>query len=109
MKQGLGVSSPPSVNGEVAVIGSKDGSLYALEVGTGKLRWKVRAGEVLTGPAVVGESQTYIQSWGLQALETATGKMVWRAGLGFGVQNAPIIAGNRIYLTSHGGEVYALE
>jgi eukaryotic-like serine/threonine-protein kinase len=106
---GLGVSSSPAVSGEVAVAGSKDGHLYALEVGTGKLRWKVRAGEAITGPAVFGDSVIYIQSWGLQALDAATGKAVWRAGLGTGVQNAPVIAGKTMYLTSHDGDVYALE
>jgi len=78
-------------------------------VGTGKLRWKVRAGEVITGPAVFGDSMIYIQSWGLQTLDATTGKVIWRAGLGTGVQNAPVIGGRTLYLTSNDGDVYALE
>ena len=95
-------------SGNAVVIGSKDGNLYSLEVATGKLRWKVRSGEAIVGPAVVGESTVYFQSWGLQAFEGATGKALWRAGLGMGVQNAPVVAGKTIYLTSMDGEVCAL-
>ena len=91
------------------MIGSKNGFLYALEVGTGKLRWKTRAGEVLVGPAVIGESVIYIQAWGLQALNPADGKDLWHAGLGTGVQNAPVISGKTMYVTSADGDVYALE
>jgi outer membrane protein assembly factor BamB len=103
------VAAAPAVSGDAVVIGSKDGQLYTLELATGKLRWKIRAGEAITGPAVFGASTIYLQSWGLQALAADTGKTVWRAGLGMGVQNAPVIAGGSIYLASLDGEVYALE
>jgi outer membrane protein assembly factor BamB len=106
---GLGVSSSPAVSGEVTVIGSKDGYLYALEIATGKLLWKTRASQVITAPAVFGDSAIYLQSGGVHALDAATGNMLWRAGLASGVQNVPVIAGRTMYLTSNEGEVYALE
>jgi len=90
-------------------IGSKDGTLYALETKTGELKWKARTGDVVTAPLVFSEGVVYVQSWGTLAFDGATGKMLWRAGLGGSVQGAPVIAEGVIYVAGNSGEVYALE
>ncbi|MBA0084465.1 MAG: PQQ-binding-like beta-propeller repeat protein, partial [Acidobacteria bacterium Pan2503] len=106
---GLGISSSPAVADDVAYIGSKDGFLYALAVQTGELKWKTRAGEVVTAPPVFSEGVVYVQSWGTMALDAATGKLLWRADLGGSVQGAPVIAEGVVYVAGNGGEIYALE
>jgi outer membrane protein assembly factor BamB len=101
--------SSPAVSGELVVVGGKDGHLYAWDIPTGELRWKVRAGQVITSPPVIGESVVYIQSGGVVALDNASGKIVWEAWVGSSVQSAPVISGKSIYIASNDGEVYALE
>jgi len=106
---GLGIASSPAVAGDLAIIGSKDGYLYALEIQTGRLRWRTQVGEVVTAPPVVGDGVVCIQAGGLVALDLVSGRVVWRAGLGGAVQSAPVLTGGVIYLVSLDGEAYALE
>src|SRR5512144_303438 len=37
--------APPRIDGDSVYVGSSDGRLYAVELGTGKLRWKYQANE----------------------------------------------------------------
>jgi outer membrane protein assembly factor BamB len=104
----LGIASSPAVSGDLTVIGSKDGFLYALETQTGHLRWKTAVGEVVTAPPVIGEGFVCIQAAGTFALDSATGNVLWRAALAGAVQSVPVLAGDTIYLASLSGEVYAL-
>ena len=106
---GLGIASSPAVSGDLTIVGSKDGFLYALETQTGHLRWKAAAGELVTAPAVIGKGIVCIQSGGTLAFDLATGKLVWRAALGGSLQSVPVLAGDTIYLASLGGEIYALQ
>jgi outer membrane protein assembly factor BamB len=96
------------VSGDLTVLGSKDGFLYALETQTGRLRWKTVVGEVVTAPPVIGHGVVCIQAGGTFALDCATGKVVWQAALAGAVQAVPVLAGDNIYLASLSGEVYAL-
>jgi outer membrane protein assembly factor BamB len=105
---GLGISSSPAVSGDLTVVGSKDGFLYALHTQTGELRWKTAVGEVVTAPAVIGNGIVCIQAGGTFALDSTTGKVAWRAGLGGALQSVPVLAGETMYLASLSGEVYAL-
>jgi outer membrane protein assembly factor BamB len=92
----------------MAVIGSKDGFLYALETQTGRLRWKTAVGEVVTAPPVFGDGVVCIQAGGTFSLDRATGNVVWRAALAGAIQSVPVLAGDTIYLASLSGEIYAL-
>ena len=105
---GLGIASSPAVSGDFAVIGSKDGFLYAFEVQTGHLRWKTAVGEVVTASPVIGSGVVCIQAGGAFALDMGSGKIVWQAGLGGAIQSVPILAADSIYLASLSGEIYAL-
>ena len=106
---GLGISSSPAVYEDLAVVGSKDGFLYALEIQSGRLRWKVRVDDVVTAPPVIGSGLVCIQTGGTEAFDIVTGSLVWRAGLGGAVQSAPVLTADAIYVATNDGEVYALE
>jgi len=83
--------------------------LYALELATGKLKWKARVSDVITAPPVFGAGIIYLQCWGLLAIDPENGKVLWRARLGGSIQGAPVVTGKTIYLVSGGSDVYALE
>jgi outer membrane protein assembly factor BamB len=105
---GLGIASSPAVSGDLAVIGSKDGFLYAFDFHTGQLRWKTAVGEVVTAPPLIADGAICIQAGGLFALDPVSGKTLWRAGLGGGIQSVPILTGDTVYMASLSGEIYAL-
>jgi len=105
----LGISSSPAVSEDLAVVGSKDGFLYALEIQSGQLRWKVQISDAVTAPPVIGSGVVCIQAGGMQAFDVASGRLVWKAGLGGAVQSVPVLTGNAIYVATNDGEVYALE
>ena len=106
---GLGISSSPAVSEDLAVVGSKDGFLYAFEIPTGRLRWKVQASDVITAPPVIASGLVCIQAGGTQAFDITSGSVAWRAGLGGSVQSAPVLTGDAMYVATNDGEVYALE
>jgi len=105
---GMGISSSPAVSGDMTVISSKDGYLYALDTHTGQLRWKTIVGEIVTAPPVLGEGTVCIQAGGAFALDAHNGQIVWRAALAGAIQSAPILTADSIYLASLSGEIYAL-
>ena len=48
------VNSSHAVHADAVYVGSVDGSLYALEAGNGRLRWKFRSGgPIISSPAIV--------------------------------------------------------
>jgi hypothetical protein len=73
------------------------------------LKWKVQAGEILTGPPVIASNLICIQGPGTVAFELASGKLAWRAGLGGAVQSVPVITEQAMYVASLNGDIYALE
>jgi outer membrane protein assembly factor BamB len=111
------VSSPVVVNGTVYVganIGSmyegNEGSLFALDAGTGAERWRMTPGDdILSSPAVV-DDVVYVGSASgiLYTLDAELGTIRWSKFIAGGeLISAPAIAGTKIYigtpfeLTSH--------
>jgi eukaryotic-like serine/threonine-protein kinase len=73
------VSSPAVVDG-VAYVGSTDGNFYAVDVGTGTLKWKFATkGWVSSSPAV-SSGIVYFESYdcNFYAVDAATGQLKWK-------------------------------
>jgi len=89
------------------VVGSYDHSFYALEGGTGSLRWSFHAGASISGAASVVDDIVYFSSFDHRtyALLAASGRLraEWADG-----EYSPAVAGNgRLYLVGL-GRIYAL-
>ncbi len=79
-KTGGPVISSPALVGGMAVFGSDDCHLYAVDLATGAERWKFdTGGAVRSSPAIVG-GVVYAGSYGgnFHALDAATGRELWR-------------------------------
>jgi len=78
-KTGGRIEAVPRIEGEVAYVGSSDGGLYALELATGKLRWKYDAQEdVGTTPTVAGGLVLFMTLQdSLIAVDAQTGAWKW--------------------------------
>lgn len=103
-------SSAAIVDGTVYV-GSMDGSLHAIDLAAGKVRWQYGTGGpveesspcVHSGMAYVGDLNGV-----LHAVDVATGKARWTFKTDGEIKSSPNWAGNRIYFGSYDQYLYCL-
>lgn len=82
--------SQPTVAGETVFVGSQDGTVYAIDLATGCVRWSFQAdSEVRSSPVVEsrmadGWNKGALRVWfgdyraNMYALEAATGRLLWK-------------------------------
>ena len=105
-------SSPAVVNGTLYV-GSRDASLYAVDVESTDTLWTFADGTawVISSPAVDTE-RVYSARSGSQkvrALDLASGDEIWSVMTGAYVFSSPRVVGSTVYIGSGDGKVYALD
>ena len=98
------LSSPVVVNGTV-YFGSGDGNLYALDAGSGELRWKFQTGDVVHASPAYDSRHAVRGSWDsyLYAVDAETGREKWRFHGGedpiihnqVGFQSSPMVSWRR--------------
>ena len=101
--------TPPAVGGGLVVHPSEDGSLYALDSATGKLRWKAPEMSFNIRPAVVNGLVWAAQEDGrLVALDARDGRMLWRSPT-FGKEGPgpPVLAGRFLLFGTSDGRLLA--
>jgi outer membrane protein assembly factor BamB len=74
------VISSPAVFGEVVIVGSTDGNLYAVDRESGALKWKFEAQSRITSSPAVSEGLVYFGAYdgNFYALVAATGRLKWK-------------------------------
>lgn len=110
--------SSPSISEGLLYIGSGSGYCYALETGTGKLKWKFRTNGVAHSSPAVAFGNVYIGSWDtyLYALDKKTGAEKWKFKTGIdtiyhnqtGIQSSPLIDDSTLYFGCRDSRLYAL-
>ena len=103
------VESSPLVVGRLVVIGTWDGKIDALDVGSGRLRWSVQThGPVKAGAARSG-SLLYIGSYdgSLYAVDARTGHVRWSTPAGGPFYATPAVADGRVVAATTDGVVHA--
>ncbi|HXT52268.1 MAG TPA: PQQ-binding-like beta-propeller repeat protein [Thermoanaerobaculia bacterium] len=88
------VQSTPAIAGGTVYVGSKDGRLYALDLATGKQRFRYEAGaEIRSSPAVRG-GVVYVGDEGgtFHAVDVRTGARRWAFKAGGAVTSSPNFA-----------------
>src|SRR5262249_46248916 len=105
---------------DLVLIGSGDGNLYAIDVATGKERWRARLdGAVHSTPAVDGGKVFAVsRRGGLFALDLASGKQIWRFAMGPDLENpwgwdlflsSPVVDRGLVFVGSGDGRLYAID
>lgn len=112
------LSSPAVWNGTV-YFGSGDGNVYALDAGSGALKWKFKTGDVVHASPAVADGMILIGSWdsNFYALDAATGKERWRFKTGddpvnhnqTGIQSSAAVADGMVYFGCRDSHLYALD
>jgi eukaryotic-like serine/threonine-protein kinase len=109
-----GYVSGPAIAQGIAYTGSGDGHVYAIDVTSGKLLWKVLLDDsfdaswptVVNGTVYVG---TGVDQGLFYALNAKTGAVIWKFRPGGGVFNSPAVLDGRVYFGANDGDVYALD
>lgn len=107
------IQSSPAVAGDLVLAGARDGFFYALDLVTGKERWRAdhKVSWVNCSPAIADGVVYVATSDGqvLQALDLATGRERWRADTIGIVWGSPSVAGNVVYTPTTRGPLYAFD
>ena len=112
---GGAVESSAAIAGDTAFVGVSTGELIAIDLTTGKPRWRYRANDPNLGigessPAVAG-GVVYIGdlSGVLHAVDVATGKAKWTFKTGAEIKSSPVISGNRVLIGSYDSHLYSID
>lgn len=111
--------SSPLIHRGLMIFGCECGSVYALDVDTGEIKWELPTGGAIKGAlALDGDGVAYGGNYAGEvfAVDAFTGKQRWRIdtiggsfGRGGGVYSTPTVAYGRVYLGSIDSRVYSLD
>jgi outer membrane protein assembly factor BamB len=108
---GESIESSAAIVEETVYVGSQSGELLALELETGKLRWKYKAAEGIgESSPTVRDGVVYIGDLAgvFHAVEAETGKGLWTFKAEAEVRASPVVAGGKVLFGSYDGNFYAL-
>lgn len=107
------IQSSPAIAKGLVFVGARDGVLYALDLATGKERWRFdHKISWVNATAAVSDGVVYTASSDaafIQAVDAETGKERWRANAEVPVWSSPAIAGDYLYAGDWVGRVQCLD
>lgn len=111
-------SSPTVANGTV-YIGSGDQNVYALDAGTGALRWTFATGDVVHASPAVAGGVVIIGSWdrNVYALDARSGRERWRYTTGndtviynqIGIASSAAVADGAVFVGGRDGKFHSMD
>ncbi len=105
------IESSAAIAGGTVYVGSMDASLYAVDLTTGKLRWRYStAGPVQESSPCVHNGVVYVGDLEgvFHAVDAATGKVRWTFKAQADIKSSPNYYGGRIYFGSYDQNLYCL-
>jgi outer membrane protein assembly factor BamB len=108
-KAGEAIEGSPVIVGDVVYFASLDKHLYALELGTGKFKWKVKLGPAKSSPSVKG-NRVYLGDLDgkFYCVNAADGKVVWTFEADGEIHAAANFHGENVIFGSHDSNLYCL-
>lgn len=109
-KTGDSIEGAPAVVKGVVYVGSFDKHFYAIDLATGKQKWKVKLGPVKASPSVRGE-RVYVGNIDgmFYCLAAADGKTLWKFETGGEIASGCNFHGDNILIGSHDSTLYCLD
>ncbi|MSQ28212.1 MAG: hypothetical protein EXR51_08760 [Dehalococcoidia bacterium] len=105
------IVSQPAVKDGLVYLGSSDSHAYALDAGTGQVRWKFKTGHKIWANVALDDSRSaYVASLDhkLYALNAADGTQQWTFPTGGALASAPAIDRSTLFFGSADGRLYAV-
>lgn len=110
--QGLaaGIESTAAVFDGMVYSGNLDGHLYAVDLGSGELRWAFAARREIKSSAAVAAGRVIFgdESGRLYALDATTGELGWTFDAEGGITSSAHPQGDRVLFGSYDGRIYCL-
>lgn len=102
--------SSPALEDSVLVVGSDDGTVYALEAETGKLIWEFQAGACIYATPVIKDGKVFIGAFDsyFYALDLHTGELAWKYKTGAKIYHKAAASGKRLIFGSNDYYVYCI-
>jgi outer membrane protein assembly factor BamB len=106
------IASSAAIAGGVVYVGGGDGDLVALDLASGKLRWKYSTGNLIgeSSPAIAGEA-VYVGDLGglVHAVGIRDGKPLWTFKTGGEIKASPVVADGVVLIGSYDTRLYAID
>jgi outer membrane protein assembly factor BamB len=97
------IASAPVVANGVVYVGSDN--TYALDAGTGTLRWQ---STIVGSDYAVANGVLYVSGGSIfYALDASTGAILWKYTTGSWINSSPVVANGTVYVGSADGNLYA--
>src|SRR5215813_3161037 len=108
---GDSIESSAAIANGVVFVGCQSGHLLAVDLQTGKLKWKYKTEQGVgeSSPAV-HDGIVYVGdlSGMVHAVAADSGKRVWTFQTGTEIKSSPVVAAGRVLIGSYDGTLYAL-
>ena len=105
----VGFALEAKVIGSLVVLASADGSIRALDVDTGAVRWAARLGsKIVAGVGAAGDKVAVVTSAG-ELVVLQDGKTLWQQKLGVLAITSPLVAGGRVFVATPNKAVTAFD
>lgn len=103
------VEGAPAVVGGVVYVATLDKHLYALDLATGKEKWKAKLGYMKASPGVK-DGKVYVGDLDgvFYCVNAADGKVAWKFEAGGEIQAAANFHGDNVIFGSHDSKLYCL-
>ena len=108
---GAEIISSPNFVGDVMLIGSYDGNLYAMDMKAGTKRWSFLTGAPLHCTPAVTSGKTFVAGCDeiLRVIDLANGKEISQMELGVNTAASPAVSGDMLYVGTFGSQVVAID
>ncbi|MBA4064368.1 MAG: hypothetical protein C0501_11775 [Isosphaera sp.] len=109
-KTGNAIEGAPVVAGGVVYVASLDKHLYAVDLKTGKPKWKAKLGAMKASPSVRGD-RVYVGTLDgvFHCLKAADGSSAWKFEADGEIQAAANFHGDKVLFGSHDSHLYCLD
>jgi outer membrane protein assembly factor BamB len=106
------IESSAAIDGGTVYVGTGAGELVALDLASGKPKWRYKTGEAVgeSSPAV-SDGLVFVGDLGgvLHAVRTSNGQKAWTYKTGGEIKASPVVTGGKVIVGSYDGVLYALE
>ena len=106
-----GFRSSPAADRSTVVCGADDGTVYAFNSATGKVRWSYQTGASIVAPAAISTGIVYIGNLAgmFYALDLRDGRLLWKFSAGTSIYAGASPAADLVIIGTTGGVLYGLQ
>ncbi len=105
------IRSSPATDGRVLVFGSDEGTIFGLDIETGRLLWKYAVGASIFASTIIQDGKAIVGSLDgvLHAVDVISGKLSWTYETGSKIYGGAAANAEKIFVGSADGVLHAVD